>query len=57
VVSAGGDPNLSFCDLADEAVLVGDPTRPVAGEVMFKRLGLAWSFVSVRMTSWICHHR
>ena len=47
VVSAGGDPNLILGNLVDNSVLIGDSARPLAGEVMFWRLGLAHTFVSV----------
>jgi len=45
--TAGGDPNLMLGNVVDESVLIADSARPVAGEVMFQRLGLAQTFVSV----------
>jgi len=50
-------------NVVDESVLIADSARPVAGEVMFQRLGLAQTFVSVWMSklirlssfrSWAC---
>jgi hypothetical protein len=51
-------------NVVDESVLIADSARPVAGEVMFQRLGLAQTFVSVldeqvdplsSFRSWACH--
>src|SRR5450756_34894 len=41
VVTAGGDADLVACDLVDEAVLVGDPPRPVPVQAVLERLGFA----------------
>jgi hypothetical protein len=40
VVPARSDPDLVLGDLVDEAVLVGDPTGPVAVKPVLERFGL-----------------
>lgn len=47
VVAAGRDAHLVVDDLVDEAVLVGDAPRPVAGEVVAECLGLTDALVAV----------
>ena len=49
VVAAGGDPDLVAGDLVDEAVLVGDSSGPVAGEVVLERLRFTDAFVAVAL--------
>jgi hypothetical protein len=44
---AGNDPDLTFSDLVDEPMFVGDPSRSVTGEVMLERLRLANAFIAV----------
>jgi hypothetical protein len=47
VVRAGSDPDLTFSDLVDEPMFVGDSSRPVTSEVMLERLRLANAFIAV----------
>jgi hypothetical protein len=47
VIAAGGDADLLPDHLVDQPMLIGDPARPVAREVMFEGFRPADTFVSV----------
>ena len=47
VVAAGGDADLPFGGLVDETMLVGDPARPVVGEVVLEGLWFAETLIAV----------
>lgn len=47
VVAGGQEVDPLVVDRVDQAVLLVDPARPVAGELAAQRLGLAWSFEGV----------
>ena len=52
VVAAGGNTNFLADDFVYQAVLVGDASGPVAGEVVLERLRLADALVAVSLDEW-----
>jgi hypothetical protein len=47
VVAACGDAHFAARALVDESVLIGDTSRPISGEIVLERFGLADSFIAV----------
>jgi hypothetical protein len=47
VVTACGDAHFAARELVDESVLIGDTSRPISGEIVLERFGLADSFIAV----------
>lgn len=49
MVAALGYQHTILEDLADQSVLIGDPPRPEAAEVVLERFGLADAFIAVAL--------
>ena len=49
MVAALGYEHTILEDLADQSVLIGDPPRPEAAEVVLERFGLDDAFISVAL--------
>jgi hypothetical protein len=47
VVAACGDADFAARQLVNESVLIGDSSRPISGEIVTERFGLADSFIAI----------
>jgi hypothetical protein len=47
VVAACGDTDFAARELVYESVLIGDTSRPISGEIVLERFGLADSFIPI----------